>query len=360
MPRPDLAGHTAHSRFYERTSDSIPVMRRLAVALVAVLVALPGALLARPAESRSALLAARAAPTHRTVPPAGTDCRLFPRNNHWHADVRDLPRHPKSDEWIRAMGGPDQLLHPDFGPSDGEQPYGIPYDVVDSSHDKVDVDFYYPDESDPGPYPFGPDITIEGGSDRHALMLHDDECALYELYDADWNGGEPTAGSGAIWNIGSNRLRPAGWTSADAAGLAILPGLIRRNEVEAGRIDHAIRVTAEQTDHRYIWPARHRAGADDDPNLPPMGAWFRMKSGFPIGGYLEETQVILRAFKVHGMIVADNGSNWFFGGASEEGWTSEVLDELKSIPARAFVAVRSEKMMVGPNSGRVKPRYVGG
>jgi len=320
-------------------------MRRFSIGLAVTVALLAGAFPASPAPHR--------------VPPAGTDCPLFPRNNHWHADVRKLPKHPKSDEWIRAMGGPDQLLHPDFGPSGG-RPYGIPYDVVDDSHDKVDVDFYYPDESDPGPYPFGPDITIEGGSDRHALMLQKDECTLYELYDADWNGGEPTAGSGAIWDLGSNKLRPAGDTSADAAGLSILPGLIRRDEVEAGVIDHAIRVTAEETDDRYIWPARHKAGARRDPDLPPMGAWFRMKASFPVGGYLEETRVILRAFKVHGMVVADNGTNFYFGGASQEGWSEEVLDELKSIPARAFVAVRSEKMMVKPGSGRVEQRYAGG
>jgi hypothetical protein len=293
------------------------------------------------------------------TPPPGTACEVFTADNHWHADIRDLPVHPRSQEWKKAMEAGSTLLHPDFGPSGG-QPYGIPYDVVDASHDKVTVDFAYEDESDPGPYPFGPDITIEGGSDRHALMVHADVCSLYELFDAHWNGGDPWAGSGAIFDLGSNALRPKGWTSADAAGLPIFAGLIRRDEVEAGVIDHAIRVTADRTDRRYVWPARHQAGADDDPSLPPMGARFRLRGNFSLKGYSAETKVILRAMKVHGLILADNGSNWFFGGASEHGWSTDVLDELKSIPAAAFQAVRSGLMRVNGNSGKVKPQYVGG
>jgi hypothetical protein len=305
------------------------------------------------------LLAPWEVSTAGAIPPPGTDCRVFPGNSYWHADVRSLPVHPRSRQWIRSMGGRDRLLHPDFGPSGG-QPYGIPFDVVGASHRKVRIDFRYASESDRRRYPFGPDITIEGGSDRHALMVHRGECHLYELFDARWNGGDPKAGSGAIFDLGSNALRPAGWTSADAAGLPIFAGLIRRDEVEAGRIDHAIRMTAEETDHRFLWPARHRAGARRDRSLPPMGAWFRLKGSFPLRRYLPETRVVLRAMKVHGMIVADNGSDWYFGGASERGWRHAVLDELKSIPAGAFQAVDSRLMKAGPNSGRVKPRYVGG
>lgn len=303
-----------------------------------------------------ALLAPPAAAAPRPVP--GTACTLFPRASVWHADVRRLPVHPRSKAWIRSMGGPGQRLHPDFGPSGG-QPYGIPYDVVDASHAKTAIDFLYEDESDPGPYPFGPGTTIESGSDRHALMVHAGECRLYELYDADWNGGNPTAGSGAIWDLRSHALRPKGWTSADAAGLPILPGLVRRDEVEAGRIDHPIRMTASETDQTFLWPARHHAGARRDPKLPPMGAWFRLKRGFKLQGYLPETRVILRAMKVHGLILADNGSDWYFGGASEEGWSHEVLDELKSIQARHFEAVRSTRMKVRGAIAKVKPRYRG-
>ena len=293
------------------------------------------------------------------VPPPGTDCEVFPADSFWHADVRDLPVHPRSAQWLKAMKAGSTNLHPDFGPSGGAQPYGIPYDGVDASHGKVSLEFYYPDESDPGPYPFGSDITIEGGSDRHALMVDADECVLYELYDAHWNGGDPWAGSGAVFDLGSNALRPKGYTSADAAGLSIFAGLIRRDEVEAGVIDHAIRFTAQLTDKRFLWPARHQAGAADNRQLPPMGAWFRLRRNFPLAGYLPETTVVLRAMKVHGMVLADNGSNFYFGGASEAGWSNAVLDELKSIPGTAFQAVRAGLMKVDPDSGQVKPEYVG-
>lgn len=286
-------------------------------------------------------------------PPGAPSCPVFPANNVWHADISGLPVHSRNDAWLSAMGGPSVRLHPDFGPSGG-QPYGIPYIVVPWSHSKVTITFGYADESDPGPYPFGPNTPIEGGSDRHALMIDRDTCILYELFAAEHATGNSTAGSGAIFDLSSNALRPAGWTSADAAGLPIFAGLIRRDEVEAGVIDHAIRVTAEHTDRRYIWPARHQAGEADDANLPPMGARFRLKATFDISGFSPEAQVILRAMKRHGLILADNGSNWFFGGASESGWSNDVLDELKSVPAGAFQAVDTSSLMVSPNSGEAR------
>lgn len=262
---------------------------------------------------------------------------------------------------MASMGGPDTLLHADFGPSSGEQPlpYGIPYDVVDGSYPKVEVDFSggAPQESDPGPYPFGADTQIEGGSDatgdRHALVIDRDACVLYELYDARWDGGEPTAFSGAVFDLRSNDLRPDGWTSADAAGLPIFPGLVRREEVEAGRIDHPIRFTAKSTDTSYLWPARHQAGARSDPTLPPMGAWFRLEADYDISGFRPDTQVILQAMKRHGMILADNGSNWFFTGAAERGWDTAMIGELNSVPAGAFEAVDASSLMVSPDSGQV-------
>lgn len=290
-----------------------------------------------------------------TVPPPGApSCSVFPSNNVWHADISGLPVHPRNEAWLAAMGGPSVRLHPDFGPSNGARPYGIPYIVVPGSHAKVTIAFDYADESDPGPYPFGPDTPIEGGSDRHALMIDRETCRLYELFAAQYAPGGSKAGSGAIFDLGSNALRPADWTSADAAGLPIFAGLIRRDEVEAGVIDHAIRVTAEHTDRRYVWPARHQAGEADDPNLPPMGARFRLKATFDISGFLPETQVILRAMKRHGLMLADNGSNWYFGGASEVGWTNEVLDELKSVPAGAFQAVDTSSLMVSSSSGEAR------
>jgi hypothetical protein len=316
---------------------------------------------ARVAGILTAALVGLGAPAQGMPVPGAPDCPMFPRNSFWHADVRGLPKHPRSYAWIRSMGR-SRRLHPDFGPSgDPSEPYGIPFNVEDHTQPKVSIDFLYASESDPGPYPIDDESWVENGSDRHVLVVESDECRLYEVFDFRWNGGEPTAGSGAIWQLRSNDLRPRTWTSADAAGLPILPGLIRRDEVQTGVIDHAIRVTAERTDRRFLWPARHQAGAADNRNLPPMGAWFRLKGGFRVRGYAAETRVILRAMKIHGLIVADNGGSWFFGGAANDGndWTDRVLDELKSIPARAFVAVDARRMMVSPGSGRVKPRYVG-
>jgi hypothetical protein len=295
------------------------------------------------------------APVRAAAPPAGMgECPIFPADSFWHADVRSLPVHPQSATWLANMGGPTRRLHPDFGDSGGAMPYGIPYTIVDSSHPRVTVDFEYADESDLAPYPFGPDTPIEGGSDAHALMLDRQACTLSELFAADWNGGNPTAGSGAIFDLRSNALRPSGWTSADAAGLAIFPGLLRRDEVLAGRIDHPIRMTAQQTDRSFVWPARHHAGARRDPNLPPMGAWFRLKADHPTDGLHPYTVVILEAFKTHGLILADNGSNWYFTGAADSGWESRVLNELKALTAGSFEAIDQSSLMVDPNSGAVR------
>ena len=282
----------------------------------------------------------------RAVP--GSSCRLLPANNVWHMDISRLPVSPKSRMWKRSMHAGSTLLHPDFGPPS----YGMPYDVVDgSTHAFVDVKFQYASESDSGPYPFGPDIHIEGGSDRHALMVDSSTCTLYELYDARWNGGSPTAGSGAVFDLTSNALRPAGWTSADAAGLPILPGLLRWDEVQAGAIDHAIRFTVDCTTNAYLWPARHRAGVSDE-RCPPMGARFRLRSSFDISGFSADAQVVLRAMQHYGMIVADNGSDWYFQGTVDSHWTNTLLDQLKTVPGRAFVAVDESACRVSAGSGR--------
>jgi hypothetical protein len=301
----------------------------------------------------TAILAALAAPGG-AAPVAPSTCTLFPADNAWRADVRALPVHAQSEAWLAAMGGKERRLHPDFGPAGpGEQPYGIPYQVVDGSTPRVEVDFDYADESDRGPYPLTAGTPIEGGSDRHALIVDRDSCTLYELFAVDWNGGHPTAGSGAIWDLNSNALRTAGWTSADAAGLPILPGLVRRDEVLTGEIDHAIRITASRTHESYLWPARHEAGRSD-PSLPPMGARFRLRAGFDISMFRPDTQVVLRAMQRYGVILADNGSNWYFTGASEEGWETDMLDELKSIQAGAFEGVDASGLMVHPDSGQVR------
>mgnify|MGYP000574849307 CR=1 FL=1 len=295
----------------------------------------------------------------RTFP--GTRCPVFPATSFWHADVSGLPVHARSDQWLSRMS-PDRRLHPDFGPSYGAQPvpYGIPVTVVDGDHPKVRVRFGYADESDRVRYPLGSDTKIEGGwsadGDRHALVIDRSTCRLYETF-ATYRGanGRWRAGSGATWRLSSNALRPDGWTSADAAGLAITPGLVRPDEIRRGVIDHAIRFTTNITDRSHVWPARHDAGSVSDRAYPPMGAWFRLKAGFPISGYRADTQVGLRAMKRHGLILADNGSPWFFQGRASSRWKSGMLDELKTIPAAAFEAVDTSSLRVQANSGAVRP-----
>jgi hypothetical protein len=277
----------------------------------------------------------------------GTSCSVFPADNVWKMEVSGLPVHRKSAVWKKAAHAGSTRLHPDFGPPS----YGIPFDVVASAHEDVSIDFTYADESDPGPYPFGPDIRIEGGSDRHALMVDHDTCTLYELFAARWNSGEPQAGSGAIFDLTSNDLRQAGWTSADAAGLPILPGLVRYDEVFGNDpgIDHALRFTVSCTSRRYVWPARHQAGVNDD-RCPPMGARFRLRGGYDIDGFGAKAQIVLRAMKRYGLIVADNGSDWYFQGTVDDGWTYRFVDQLKRVPARAFVAVDASACKVSADS----------
>jgi hypothetical protein len=286
---------------------------------------------------------------------AGTSCSVFPANNYWNTDISKLPVNTHSKTWINHMH-PGVDLHPDFGPSYGAQPvpYGIPYTVVDNSHATHRVHFTYASESDDVRYPLGSDTKIEGGSnasgDRHALIVNKDTCRLYELWNVHHTSKGWTAGSGATWSLTSNHLRPAGWTSADAAGLPILPGLLRWSEVKSGHVDHAIRFTTDVTDRRYIWPARHQAGSVSDHSYPPMGARFRLKASFPISGYRADTQVVLRAMKHYGLVLADNGSPWYFQGAQSSKWPSGLLDELKTIPAKAFVAVNTGPLEIWSSS----------
>jgi len=314
------------------------------------------ALVAGLALSSGAALPAGAAPSHRPGPEAGTvrasgvgSCPVFPADNIWNTDIRNEPVHAKSDTWLKSMKSSTTKLHPDFGDE-----YGIPYTTTDSTHPKVSVDFAYGDESDPGPYPFGADTPIEGGSDRHAIMVDTDTCTLYELFDAHWNSGHPTAGSGAIWDLQSNALRPNQWTSADAAGLPMYPGLLRYDEVLAGSITHAIRFTASPTDGSHLWPARHDASDKRGRTYPPMGARFRMKKAFDASGYSTQAKVIITAMKHYGLILADNGSNWYFQGAEDPAWPSSLIEELKKIPASAFVSVDESGLKVSSDSGQVK------
>jgi len=294
-----------------------------------------------------------------TPVPGAPNCPMFPADNVWNTPIANLPVDPHSAQWLTSMNSGTTNLHPDFGPSgDPTNPYGMPYTVVSPSHPSVSLTFDYADESDPGPYPFGPDTPIEGGQsstgDRHAIMVNPATCTLFELYDARYSSSGSTAGSGAIWSLDSDALRPAGWTSADAAGLPILPGLLRYDEVQSGAVTHAIRMTAEATDTSYVWPARHEAGSSSDPNLPPMGARFRLKASFDISGYSPQAQVILRAMQQYGLILADNGPNWHFWADANPSWPSSLLNELKTVPASAFEAVDESALMVNPDSGQAR------
>ncbi len=294
----------------------------------------------------SVVMVLHGVPPSAETPVPGTSCRVLPRNNIWNTDISRLPVAPQSEVWMASMEAAGTDLHPDFG----GPPYGYPFAVVGDDHPTVDIRFLYASESDPGPYPFGPDIPIERWSDRHAFMINRESCVLYELFAARWNDGDPTAGSGAVFDLRSNELRPDTWTSADAAGLPIFPGLVRFDEVQAGAIHHAIRFTAELTGASHVWPARHDAGVDN-PAYPPMGARFRLRAGFKLHGFSAEARVILRAMKRYGLVLADNGSNWFFQGTMDARWTDDLLEQLKSVPASKFEAVDVSPLMIDPDSG---------
>jgi hypothetical protein len=299
-----------------------------------------------------------APPSIAQTAPSLQGCPVLPADNVWNTPVADLPLDPKSDAYIATIGAGGGL-HPDFGSGtwDGG-PIGIPYTVVDGTQPEVDVVFDYADESDPGPYPIPSDADIEGGSqsggDRHVLVLDRDNCILYELFaaypqpDGSWD-----AGSGAVFDLRSNDLRPASWTSADAAGLPILPGLVRYDEVAAGEIRHALRFTAPQTRQAYLWPARHDASSLTGSNYPPMGQRFRLKADFDISGFSDEVQVILRALQQYGMILADNGSSWYICGAPDPRWDNDILvSELRQVKGSDFEAVDESGLMVDPDSGQ--------
>ncbi len=283
--------------------------------------------------------------------PMVANCPMFPANNFWNTPVDTLPTHPMSDAWIDSIGR-DQGFHMDFGSGEWDGgPIGIPFNAVaGSTVQKEAFDFYYPDESDPGPYPIPSRPSIEYGSDHHLLTVDLDTCTLYEIYDV--NLDERSGGSGAIWDLTSNALRPETWTSADAAGLPILPGLVRYEEIAAREIRHALRFTAEDT-AGYIWPARHLT-SDAQDGIPPMGARFRLKADFDISGFPPELQVILQAMKTYGIVLADNGSNWYVSGTPETYWNNDMLHQLDVLTGNDFEAVDTSLMMIDVNSGEAK------
>jgi hypothetical protein len=337
-----------------------------AVALVAVLAA--GA---APAASRVQPVALV---SQGTVVPGAANCPMFPADNIWNTDISRLPVDPHSAAWLRSMDAAATFLHPDFGPNQGGYPYGIPYAIVTSAHQTVKVTFMYASQSNQVRYPLGPGTPIEGGTnapadtDRHALMVNQATCTLYELWQARYSPGGSTAGSGAVWNLRSDALRPAGWTSADAAGLPILPGLLNfaqiQQAVRTGQpITHAIRFTAQVTAGAYIWPARHEAGSASSASAPPMGARFRLSASFDVAGFCRSSQpycadakAVLVEMQHYGLILADNGSNWYFGGSAYPQWPDALVSLLKQIPARDFAAVNESCLMVNPNSGQARAR----
>jgi hypothetical protein len=279
--------------------------------------------------------------------PAAPRCPIFPRTNAWNQRVDRWPVAPDSDRIIASMGA-DKGLHPDFGSGlYAGAPIGIPYVVVHATQRKYRVSFQYADESDKGPYPIPRNVPIEGGrnsgGDRHALIVDRERCRLYELYALYPSGSGWRAGSGAIWSLRSNALRPAGWTSADAAGLPILPGLARYDEVARGVIDHALRFTVDRTRRAFVPPARHYASDSNDPSLPPMGLRVRLKANVDVSGFPPQARIVLTALKRYGMLVADNGSSWFITGAPNRGWDNDDLHALGRVKGSSFEVVTPPK-----------------
>jgi hypothetical protein len=282
--------------------------------------------------------------------PRAPSCPVFPAENQWNLRVDHLPVAARSDAIVRSIGLDDHV-HADFGSGRWEGgPIGIPYTTVGRRQRKVRVSFGYADESDRGRYPIPRGVPIEGGrrsnGDRHVIVVDRDRCRLYELYAAyPVAGGKRwRAGSGAIWNLRSNALRPQGWTSADAAGLPILPGLARYDELRRGGIDHALRFTAARTRRAFIYPARHFASATDEPALPAMGQRLRLRAGFDVSAFPPQSRAVLTALKRYGMILADNGSSWYLSGAPSAGWDNDDLHALHRVTGKSFEVVDTSSL----------------
>ncbi len=291
-----------------------------------------------------------ATPGPTPTPPPGQvasigGCQVFPSDNPWNQDISGLPVDPNSANYLAHMNAGTKNLHPDFG---SNLTYGIPYVTVrGKTQPFVAINFtLYGSESDPGPYPVPSNAPVEGGSgstgDRHVLVVDIDNCIDYEMYYAFYVGPGWNAGSGAIWHFNSNALRPYHWTSADAAGLPIVAGLARYDEtVQTGAIYHALRFTVHQTQEGFILPATHWASTSTDPNDPPMGLRVRLKASYDISKFTGASLVILKALKKYGMMIADNGSDWFISGSTDARWDDTDLDQLKTVPASAFEVVQT-------------------
>jgi hypothetical protein len=293
--------------------------------------------------------------------PSAGGVMIFPADHIWNTRVDSLPVDPRSAAYISTIGN-NSYLHADFGAGLYEgNPIGIPCNIVNGSQAKKTISFAYADESDPGPYPVPDNPLIEGGSDHHLLIIDRDTKMLYELFAAEKHaGGSWSAGSGAIFNLSGYSLRPQGWTSADAAGLAILPGLARYDEVNTGEIAHALRFTAPSTRQAYLWPARHYASSMTDATYPPMGQRFRLKTSFDTSGYPYQAQIVLQALKKYGMILSDNGAPWYITGAPDDRWNNDALQTLHQLKGSDFEAVDSSSLMINQDSGQARINPVSG
>lgn len=316
--------------------------------------------LPRPASPRPT----KATPSRLTGSPAGGPaaslggCPNLPTGDIWHADVSQLPAHARSTQYVAAIGA-QRSVKADFGAGQWDGgPIGIPITYVDSDQRRVQVTFDYASESDKGPYPIPADALVEGGpnsdGDRHVLVVDKSSCKLYELFDAHPRpDGSWHAGSGAIFDLRSHQLRPKSWTSADAAGLPVAAGLVRYAEVAAGHVDHAIRVTVPKSQLAFVWPARHAASSSTDKGLPPMGLRLRLKAGTDLSHLPSQARVVAQAMKTYGVVVADNGSPWFIGGAPDSRWNNDALQTLSSLRGSDFEAVDTSSLMASPDSGKV-------
>jgi hypothetical protein len=290
--------------------------------------------------------------------PTLKDCPIYPDDHIWNTPVAALPLDPNSDAYIRSIGL-NRSLRAAFGPTYTGAYDGLPYAVVDNLQPKVRIDFVnYGNESDPGPYPIAKDAPIEDSeaynSDRHVLVVNKDTCMLYELYNAyPQPDGSWKADSGAVFDLKSYDLRPSGWTSADAAGLAILPGLVRYEEIKKGEIRHALRFAANSSRNEYIWPARHMASNISDKGVPPMGQRFRLKADYEVSTFSPEMQIILIALKTYGMVLADNATDWLLFGAPDDHWEPEQLKELRRLRPLDFEAVDVTSLRAHPNSAKI-------
>jgi hypothetical protein len=352
-----LASHAKNTRTPTRTATQVPT--RTAVATSTPSPTFTPTPTPTSTPSPTATTAATAQPSPSPSPgvdvPTVGGCPVLPADNIWNTRIDGVPVSTFSGSYIASIGSAG--LHPDFGTVWNGAPNGIPFVVVPGTQPRVPVSFTYADESDPGPYPIPTNAPIEGGpnstGDRHVMLVDSGACKLYELYsaypqaDGSWN-----AGSGAVYSLNSDALRPAGWTSADAAGLPILPGLVRYDEVAAGRIQHALRFTAAVTQKAYVWPARHFASSNTSTSVPPMGTRVRLKASIDISYFSPANQVILQALKTYGMLLADNGSNWYVSGTPDSRWNDSDLAALHQISGGSFEVVDATSLMIDPNSGQ--------